>query len=443
MTDDAWINANDPDANFGFSSTIFVHNYGPKYGLLRFDASEVAGQGVNRATLTLFLEAIRGPGSVDIHAVTESWNEANVTWRSQPAIEMVAAAVVTLDTSDQGSTISIDVTDVVRRWADNTLLDAGFLIVTDTPIRGFFDSKEKPGGMRPSLEVSTTDPTETGEAIVLNLANPDDCVIDQPGHYVLDRDWYATPPGGDVPEPAEFGCGLTISADATLDLRGFLLSGGRFWPKFDPVINVLQGRVRLLTGRVSGLAVAIEGASGARVRIENVVAAGGVRLASKSEIRHSQVSNIGEETAVAIGSDSIVAGSQIRCGQEPCVVGTGDGIQILNNMVAADNYGVIVEGNRGLVNWNSIQMEGGSSTAAVLAVGDSNVIAGNVVSGESGWGIEIDGAENVLDGNIVRGTDGGLVFDDTGNYFGDNRALATVPFRGTDGQIDWGGNVGL
>jgi len=42
LTDDAWINANSPTSNFGTGADVFVHNWGPKYGLVRFDASVIA-----------------------------------------------------------------------------------------------------------------------------------------------------------------------------------------------------------------------------------------------------------------------------------------------------------------------------------------------------------------------------------------------------------------
>jgi hypothetical protein len=88
--------------------------------------------------------------------------------------------------------ISIDVTDVVRRWADGSLADGGFLLVTTDAIKAYFDAKEQPGGLAATLEVDTGPPAYSGEAIVLDLSNADNCIIDEPGYYVLDRSWLLT-----------------------------------------------------------------------------------------------------------------------------------------------------------------------------------------------------------------------------------------------------------
>lgn len=47
------------------------------------------------------------------------------------------------------------------------------------------------------------------------------------------------------------------------------------------------------------------------------------------------------------------------------------------------------------------------------------------------------------DGEIV-GLDSGIRFTVSGNFYGNNRVAATVPFNlGTATQTDWGGNVGF
>jgi len=58
LTDDAhisddvsvWLFA---DTNFGSAPDLFVHNYGPRYALVRFDAASITGQTVNNAALSL------------------------------------------------------------------------------------------------------------------------------------------------------------------------------------------------------------------------------------------------------------------------------------------------------------------------------------------------------------------------------------------------------
>jgi hypothetical protein len=53
LTDDAWINGNAPTSSFGTATTLTVHNYGPKFGLVRVDAATIAGKAVKSAELVL------------------------------------------------------------------------------------------------------------------------------------------------------------------------------------------------------------------------------------------------------------------------------------------------------------------------------------------------------------------------------------------------------
>lgn len=155
LTDDAYINGNSPNADFGARGVLFVHDYGPKQSLVRFDASSVAGQNVSRATLRLYLNDIRSSGVMTVHAITSSWSESTVTWNNQPPYEIQETAIVNLSTGDEDSVIEIDVTSTVIRWANGSLSDSGFLLVTSDGIRAYFDANERTGGTPPSLEVDT------------------------------------------------------------------------------------------------------------------------------------------------------------------------------------------------------------------------------------------------------------------------------------------------
>ena len=90
-----------------------------------------------------------------------------------------------------GKAISVDVTSVVQRWSNGSLADAGFLLSTLNPLRAYFDSKERAGGVRATLEVVTQDSTPVSQstpAVILNLSKIP-VVINKPGLYVLDRNW--------------------------------------------------------------------------------------------------------------------------------------------------------------------------------------------------------------------------------------------------------------
>ena len=88
LTDDTFVvwgqAGNLASNNYGAREDIVVHPYNAKYGLLRFDASSVAGQRINRATLRIFLNSLRENGWMHVYAVYSGWNEETVTFANHP-----------------------------------------------------------------------------------------------------------------------------------------------------------------------------------------------------------------------------------------------------------------------------------------------------------------------------------------------------------------------
>ena len=175
LTDDAFIKGNDPDTNLGDRVNLYVHNYGPKYTLVRFDAASIAGLDVADATLVLWLKSNYRGGEMSVHAITSSWNEATITWNNKPPAEAEATAVAEIYDNYGFRTrfIEIDVTTAVQRWADGSLADAGFLIVTSDAIKAGFESKERPDGTPAVLIVSTGE----GAPIVTRVSVLDGSII--------------------------------------------------------------------------------------------------------------------------------------------------------------------------------------------------------------------------------------------------------------------------
>src|SRR5262249_1588101 len=124
LTADSWINGNQPTVNFGTSTALAVHNYGPKFTLVRFDAATIAGKTVTQATLRVYLRSIKASGQMSVYPIVSSWNENTVTWALQPPTEATAAANVALTTAMAGTVVSIDVTSVAQRWANGSLAAA-------------------------------------------------------------------------------------------------------------------------------------------------------------------------------------------------------------------------------------------------------------------------------------------------------------------------------
>ena len=435
LTDDAHINGNAPDLNVGANADLFVHNYGPKHTLVRFDAASIAGLAVNDATLMLYLDSIARSGTISVHAITSSWDESSVTWNNQPPAETAEVAVVSLGTADEASVISIDVTGVVERWADGSLADGGFIIQTSDGIKAYFDAKEKTGGIPATLEVDTGPPAFTGEATVLDLSNPDNCVIDEPGYYVLDRTWLLAPGGVEGEPNARCGPVHITVGDVTLDLRGFAIQTGFEWGAYEPVLWIdTEYRVTLRNGGFSGVFVAIEASVASDrygVTLDNIRAGGAVLLRDRFVTVTGGSFFGSNDPALWIGAGSRVERARFSCiGGEGCIYGGGSSLIRDCTFDAENPYGApaIIVGDDSIIEGNILD--------GWIGVGNRNVVARNVSSGGDPY-IEVSGTGNILDGNIGPG----IVFETTGNFYGNNRVALPGVITGTDGNVDWGGNV--
>jgi len=155
LTDDAWIKGSEPDVNHGKHRRIAVGKYGPKEGLVRFDASPIAGRLVTKATLEVFLDDVREPGYLRLTAIASSWDEDTVTWNSRPTMDKLwASNWPTISEANERTVISFNVTSPAQRWADGSLPDAG-LMIWGTATVALLHSKEKTGGTPPRLIVVT------------------------------------------------------------------------------------------------------------------------------------------------------------------------------------------------------------------------------------------------------------------------------------------------
>ena len=193
-TDDSYINANNPNVNFGASGRMVVHSYGPKQALFRFEIPGIDGTTVTEATLDFGLDQLKNPGQISIYEVTSIWSESTVTWNNQPTFGATSIADIDLSDADIGTVISIDVTPTAQKWADGSLPQAGFLITSNEDIRANFDTKESGQASQPMIRFQLENlPPGTGTGTgtpptVLNLSSPP-IIIDEPGHYVLDQNW--------------------------------------------------------------------------------------------------------------------------------------------------------------------------------------------------------------------------------------------------------------
>lgn len=287
----------------------------------------------------------------------------------------------------------------------------------------------------------------SGDAIVLDLSDPDACVIDQPGYYILDRswDWRISGEVGCAAESMEFETILIhISADDVIfDLNGFGLFDDMFGENFT-LLDVTGSRVTVRNGTIEGgdvfdrqgIPLSI---SGADVLIENISTtalwAGG---------RNIVISNSAVGFLVSlVGQGSILENSRIGPCFLLCVLARNDTIVRLNRIDGGGDGGIAVRGDNVLIESNVVNLGGGP---AISVDGNINTIVRNTLPAEPDnrrIAIEVNGTENIIDANIITPTHAvGIMFRVDGNYYGNNRVSAVTPFDlGGTTQTDWGGNV--
>ena len=434
VTDDSFIIGARPSANYGAWDDIFVTSYGPKQGLVGFDAASLAGLDIGSATLNLYLGEMAEGGAISIHAITSSWDEATVTWNNQPPAESTPTIVVNFGITEQDLVVKFDVTSVVQRWANGSLADAGFLIVTANNMKAYFDAKEKVGGIPATLEVETGPPAYSGEAIVLDLSDPDGCTIDEPGHYMLDRSWLLTPDGEEEPNASCDTVYIKGNGEVTLDLRGFAIRRGDFASNYEPVLWIeTESGVTLRNGTLEGTFVAVEATvTGGTVYLDRIRSGGGVLLSNRRVIVTGGRYSGYWEAPLQVGEDSSVVGAAFLCDVEACLFGHGLSL-IRNCTFSAENpYGVpafTIGGDNTIV-------DGIVFDSWVAITGNGNIVTRNIATA-GGVYIEVNGAGNILEGNIGPGID----FKASGNFYGNNRVALPGSITGTAGNVDWGGNV--
>ena len=131
---DAELRASQPGTNYGAADTLLVAQADDESRtLLRFDVtpSIPPGATVQAARLELPLRAALGtaPYTVEVRRVDGAWNEATVSWSSQPA----AGAVYATRTSDLAAGIlGIEVTPLAAAWANGGLVEPSLQLATPT-----------------------------------------------------------------------------------------------------------------------------------------------------------------------------------------------------------------------------------------------------------------------------------------------------------------------
>ena len=132
-------------SNFGSATAVTVGSLG-SIGLVQFDLTQLpagltAAQ-IQKATLTLFLDHVNAPGTINIDTVSAStpWGELTVTGNS--GISQGVAVNTSVMTNTADTFIAADATSAVQGWITTPGSNNGFMIQANTGANVQFDSKE-------------------------------------------------------------------------------------------------------------------------------------------------------------------------------------------------------------------------------------------------------------------------------------------------------------
>ncbi|MCX6043521.1 MAG: DNRLRE domain-containing protein [Chloroflexi bacterium] len=174
---DSYIATNRPNQNFGTESLFLgYNNNGDQLGaerlLIRFDLANTipAGATIQDARLQLHLAfstpITDTPMSTTLRRITGAWNEANVTWNSEPAATDSRAGITI---GNATNTYEWALTDWVTGWVSGTFNNQGLELIGDEQAQQHervFYARETTTDFFPRLIISYTMVADTEPPIV-------------------------------------------------------------------------------------------------------------------------------------------------------------------------------------------------------------------------------------------------------------------------------------
>ncbi|WP_411680361.1 DNRLRE domain-containing protein [Clostridium thailandense] len=138
-TDDAYISMLNGNSNFGSSSVLFTGRFVQPNdiyrSLLKFDLTNAIppGSDVLSAYLKLFVyrknspDLVLSPQTVTVFTNASSFSQNTVTWNNAPAINPTIYSINVTD-ADVNNFISIDITDLVVGWLNESITNNGITL---------------------------------------------------------------------------------------------------------------------------------------------------------------------------------------------------------------------------------------------------------------------------------------------------------------------------
>ena len=218
-TQDTYLNSDDPDSNYGASTTLVVDESGGGLGdqhpILQFDLSSIPSSAtITSATLSLEVDSRTGSGiiTLDVFRVTESWNEGNLdgvdgtpnwkerspgtSWSTQGGT-VEATEYASLKTSSTGEHVW-DITSLVIGWATGELTNDGLLIAGTETGSDTVTYFSRESATPPQLQITYLEAPNTAPTDVTPSTFTIDEHIDTTGGYSLGNLSAVDPDPGDT-----------------------------------------------------------------------------------------------------------------------------------------------------------------------------------------------------------------------------------------------------
>src|SRR5438034_670148 len=126
---------------------------------IRFDLSTLApgttGSEVTRATLMVFVNSVRVPGSLDVRQVTSAWSEATISGTNEPTLGATIASALLAPPKNEF--LLVDVTAMVKDWLDGVAPNDGVALVangTDGVVLRLDSKENSKTGHAPLLDIT-------------------------------------------------------------------------------------------------------------------------------------------------------------------------------------------------------------------------------------------------------------------------------------------------
>jgi len=161
---DASVSSARPNLNFGRLSNLYVGN--GNTALIRFDLSSLpagatAAQ-IGHASLRLYVNRVNASGSINLQAVTSTWDESTVTNATLPALGP-ALSSFSVSINDVNQYAVLDVTTLVQGWLTTSGSNNG-IALSSAVANILLDSKENDETSHlPQLDITVTSQGRPGD----------------------------------------------------------------------------------------------------------------------------------------------------------------------------------------------------------------------------------------------------------------------------------------